>query len=162
MRRPRTRCISASGSVTRSRPSNRISPATIRAGAGGRRSSDRLVTVFPLPDSPTIPSISPAATWKSTPSTARTTPSRTGKCTFNPRTDSKESAADTGIERIGQPVGQQVEPQNRNENRPSRRQRCPRRHLQRLVIEEQRLPPGNRLRIAKSQETDHRLRQDGP
>ena len=37
---------------------------------------DRLVTLLPQPDSPTRPMISPRSTWKSMPSTARTTPSR--------------------------------------------------------------------------------------
>ena len=37
---------------------------------------ERLVTLLPQPDSPTRPMISPRSTWKSMPSTARTTPSR--------------------------------------------------------------------------------------
>ena len=36
---------------------------------------ERAVTLLPEPDSPTMPSVSPAATVKLTPSTARTTPS---------------------------------------------------------------------------------------
>ena len=38
------------------------------------------VTDLPHPDSPTMPSVLPFSTWKLTPSTARTTPSRVKKC----------------------------------------------------------------------------------
>ena len=61
--------------VTMSRPWNMIWPLTMRAGSSISRISDRAATVLPDPDSPTIPSVSPAATEKLTPSTARTTPS---------------------------------------------------------------------------------------
>jgi hypothetical protein len=40
---------------------------------------DSAVTVFPHPDSPTMPSVSPLSMWRSTPSTARTTPSSVKK-----------------------------------------------------------------------------------
>jgi hypothetical protein len=40
---------------------------------------EREVTLFPHPDSPTKPRISPRRTWKLTPSTAFTTPSSVKK-----------------------------------------------------------------------------------
>src|SRR5207302_2778826 len=53
-----------------SSPSKRASPAVGRS----RRSSSRASVDFPQPDSPTSPSVSPRATSKLTPSTARTAP----------------------------------------------------------------------------------------
>src|SRR5882672_8002641 len=64
-----------SSSFTRSTPSNRISPFSIRPGGFGiRRSTDSAVTLLPDPDSPTIASVSPGSTWNETPSTAVTVP----------------------------------------------------------------------------------------
>src|SRR6266851_7219826 len=119
----------------------------MRAGGGARRSSVRLATVLPLPDSPTMPSVCPGATWKSTPSTARTTPSRVWKCTLSPSTASSGagSGAETGVECIGQAIGQKVEAKHGHEDRSARHQAGPWRHLQGLVIEEQHLPPGDRF-----------------
>src|SRR5476651_257744 len=162
MRRPRISASRLSDCVSRSSPSNITRPATIFAGGGARRSNVRLETVLPLPDSPTMPSVWPDATWKSTPSTARTTPSRVWKWTLSPSTASSGagSAADTGIERIGETVGQEVEAQHGHEDRSPRHQARPRRHLQGLVVEEQHLSPGYRLRIAEAQEAHHRLGED--
>src|SRR4249919_241265 len=64
-----------SSSFTRSTPSNRISPLSIRPGGFGiRRSTDSAVTLLPDPDSPTIASVSPGSRWNDTPSTAVTVP----------------------------------------------------------------------------------------
>ncbi len=53
---PRTWRISSSGSASRSRPSNRISPVGISAGGmSSRRMIDSDVTLLPQPDSPTMP-----------------------------------------------------------------------------------------------------------
>ena len=76
IRSPRILRISSLETLSRSVPSNRTSPASIRPGLATRRMIDRLVTLLPQPDSPTRPMISPRSTWKSMPSTARTTPSR--------------------------------------------------------------------------------------
>jgi len=57
---PRTDCKSLSGSVARSRPSNKISPFTIFAlGHGNKRKMLIAVTLFPQPDSPTNAKNSP-------------------------------------------------------------------------------------------------------
>src|SRR5688500_14227028 len=75
--RPRTRRISSSVSVSRSRPLNRIRPAVIRpAGCSTSRMMLSALTDLPHPDSPTRATVSPASTSQDTPSTARTTPVR--------------------------------------------------------------------------------------
>ncbi len=76
IRSPRILRISSDDRVSRSRPSNQTSPASILPGLATRRRMLRLVTLLPQPDSPTRPMISPRSTEKSMPSTARTTPSR--------------------------------------------------------------------------------------
>ena len=53
---PRRSRISASFLVSRSSPLSTIWPATMRPGRSISRITDRLVTLFPQPDSPTTPS----------------------------------------------------------------------------------------------------------
>ena len=68
IRSPRILRISSAGSLSRSRPSNMTSPASIRPGPARRgRMIDSDVTLLPQPDSPTRPMISPRSTWKSMP-----------------------------------------------------------------------------------------------
>src|SRR5215471_16526945 len=78
-------------SLVKSRPSNQISPAAISPGGGTRPSTARLVTDFPDPDSPTIPSVRPEARSKLTRSTAGTARSRLRKRTCKSRTDKSVS-----------------------------------------------------------------------
>lgn len=67
--------------TSRSSPRYNISPFTIRpAGLGTNRNIEREVTLFPLPDSPTIPRAWPFLRWKLPPSTALTTPALVKKC----------------------------------------------------------------------------------
>src|SRR5213592_3183153 len=61
-------------------------------GVGISRMMLSAVTLFPEPDSPTMPSVSPRLMWKSIPSTARTTPSSVKKYVFSPLTSSSRSA----------------------------------------------------------------------
>src|SRR5258708_5762738 len=72
---PRIPCISDSLSFVRSLPSYITRPLTTRPGGGISRIRLSAVTDLPLPDSPTMPSVSPALSSKDTPSTAFTTPS---------------------------------------------------------------------------------------
>src|SRR5262249_54129016 len=65
------------------------SPAVIRPGRGSSRMMLRTVIDLPEPDSPTMPSVSPGSMWKSTPSTALTSPSLVGNCVLRPRTSSR-------------------------------------------------------------------------
>ncbi len=72
---PRTWHISLSESGTRSLPRNRMHPSSISAGGAGRSfRMDSAVTVFPHPDSPTSPSVSPGNRENETPNRARTFP----------------------------------------------------------------------------------------
>src|SRR5262249_17547381 len=52
----------------------RMRPLTMRPGWGTRRRMERAVVDLPLPDSPTMPTVSPRSTRKETSSTAFTTP----------------------------------------------------------------------------------------
>ena len=58
---PRTSRISRSSQPSRSRPLKRIGPPLIRPGGCTSRRIDSAVTDLPLPDSPTMPSVSPGA-----------------------------------------------------------------------------------------------------
>src|SRR5215831_1002375 len=94
-------------------------------GDAMRRSTDSEVTLLPQPDSPTTARVSPGATAKDTPSTARTMPSRVKKWVFRPSISSSGTglginvildshvAGETGVERIAQPVAQQIDRQYR-------------------------------------------------
>ncbi len=72
MRLPRMCRISAGDLASRSSPSKRIAPLTIRAAGGSNRRMVRASVVLPEPDSPTTPSVSPARSVSETSSTART------------------------------------------------------------------------------------------
>jgi len=77
---PRSARIRASLAASRSSPRKRMAPlANIAGGPGRRRRIDIAVTLLPQPDSPTMPSISPAFSCQETPSTARTMPSGLAK-----------------------------------------------------------------------------------
>ena len=77
---PRMPRIAVSESFSRSVPSKRIDPETMRPGGSGiRRNIESEVTLLPQPDSPTTPRVSPRRTPSETPSTARTMPSRVKK-----------------------------------------------------------------------------------
>ena len=60
MRLPRTWRISASDLSSRFSPSNIIRPLTMRAAGGSRRRMVSASVLLPEPDSPTMPSVSPA------------------------------------------------------------------------------------------------------
>src|SRR5690242_14035401 len=89
-----------------------MEPETIRAGGvGNRRMIERAVTDLPQPDSPTIPSVFPFSTEKSTPSTARTTPARVKKCVRRSFTSSSgliSALLRPRIEGVAQPIGDEV------------------------------------------------------
>ena len=73
IRLPRTCRISPSDLRTRSSPSNIIVPLTICAAGGSTRRMVSASVLLPEPDSPTMPSVSPALMRSDTSSTARTT-----------------------------------------------------------------------------------------
>src|ERR671913_1379645 len=73
---PLMSCIRLSEVWSRFWSSKRISPSGYSVGGLGLSCMmERAVTLLPLPDSPTIPKVSPASSENETPSTALTTPS---------------------------------------------------------------------------------------
>src|SRR6266851_4000432 len=115
---PRIPCISDSLSFVRSVPSYMTRPPTTRPGGGISRIRLSAVTDLPLPDSPTMPSVSPALSSNETPSTAFTTPSGVENCVakkvggqdreedHHPRPDHQPARVEK--ERLG--VGEHVAP----------------------------------------------------
>src|SRR5436190_15894886 len=78
---------------SRSSPSNSTSPAAMRPGGCGTRPMiESALTLFPQPDSPTIPSVRPRSSRKSTPSTARTSPCSPLNSVRSPRTSRSAGA----------------------------------------------------------------------
>ena len=88
----------------------------------GRPVSTLAKVDLPQPDSPTMARVSPGATEKETPSTARTMPSRVKKCVFRPSISSRGAsvsiasgshvAGEARIERVAQTVAQHVHRQH--------------------------------------------------
>src|SRR5579863_4492715 len=112
----------------------RISPLVICPGGSISCRTARIVTLFPQPLSPTMPTTSPGKTSKLTPSTARTMPSSMRKDTCRLRTRSSGSGSVTvGIGGISQYIAHEVERQHRGDHDESRNQQ-PRRESQRLDV----------------------------
>src|ERR1700675_1650517 len=107
---PRTRRMASASLLSRSSPSKRTRPAAMRPGGGTSRMMDSAVTLFPHPLSPTSPHTSPRSIVKLTPSTARSTPWLVGKWVSRPSTERSGAilALEAWIERVGQPVAQEV------------------------------------------------------
>src|SRR5947207_25612 len=116
---PRTSRISSSSNFVTSRPRNMILPAVIRPGSGTSLRIESAVIVLPQPDSPTMPSVSPASMCSETPSTARTTPREVKNCVCRSSTCSRIwpnltpellwLALHTRVERVAQPVAHKRE-----------------------------------------------------
>src|SRR5690349_6575392 len=117
MRSPRMRSISASGSASRSRPRYSTRPPAIFPGGSISRRIDSAVTVLPEPDSPTMPSTRPADSVKDSPSTAFSTRPALAKWVRSSSTARRasltvppaRSAPRLGVERLAQPVADEVE-----------------------------------------------------
>src|SRR5260221_12202483 len=146
---PRMERTSSSSIFRMSWPSNMIDPSTILPGGMGMsRMSDSAVTDFPHPDSPTIPSVSPAASSNDTPSTAWTTPSRVKNCVLRSLTssssgkcsplpllhhgralDAKSTQLGLGlhprVERVAQPIPNEGECQHDDRNADPRQEHRP-------------------------------------
>src|SRR2546421_2555534 len=87
-------------------------PLTMRPGSATRRRMDIDVTDLPLPDSPTMPIVSPRFTSKLTPSTALTTAPEVKKCVFRSWTCRSGVASlppHPRVQRVSQPVTECVE-----------------------------------------------------
>ena len=83
------------------------------------------MTLFPQPDSPTIPSVSPGAMSKETPSTAWIVPRRVQNWTRRSSTERSDSSpvAEFGIQSLAQTVADQVEAETREDDRGAGNQR---------------------------------------
>src|SRR5687767_14221303 len=86
MSSPRMARISDSPSFSKSRPSNNISPPTMRPGGATSLMIESAVTDLPQPDSPTRLNVSPRSSVNETSSTDRTSPRLVEKNVFRLRT----------------------------------------------------------------------------
>src|ERR1700736_5178881 len=125
---PRISRISPSETLVRSRPLNMTLPLTIFPGRC-RRITLRAVTDLPLPDSPTMPRVSPALISKETPSTAFTLPALVAKTVCRSCTSSSASVIfgraslvrlQPGVESVADRVAEQVRGQHRDEDGDAR------------------------------------------
>src|SRR5262245_38523038 len=99
----------------------------MRPGLGTSRMMDSEVTLLPQPDSPTSPSTSLVSIVKLTPSTARSTPWLVAKCVSSPSTDRRgvTSHLQPRIERVAQPVAEEVDGQHGQHDREPWKRREP-------------------------------------
>src|SRR5947208_16301712 len=98
--------------VSRSSPFQSAVPEEIAVRFGFRPMIVRHVTLFPEPDSPTMPSVCPLSTVNETPSTARTTPSSVLKYVFRSLTSRRAKSlgeADARVDDGVQEVHRQIE-----------------------------------------------------
>src|SRR5438874_2341935 len=158
MSRPRTSRSDGPRRPSSSTSSKLTEPVT-RALAGSRPVSASAVTLLPQPDSPTSASTSRPDTSKLAESTASTGPSSVRKRTVRSRT---RSTALPGVQRVAQPVPEQVQRERQRHNGHPREHRHPR------TVAEQRLGAGQhdaerrcRWPDPKSQKGKHGLADDG-
>src|SRR6266498_4975009 len=138
----------------RSRPSNSAAPDSIRPlrASKPRMASD--VTLFPHPDSPTMPSVSPAAMSNEMPLTACTVPRRVQKRTCRSSTERRAvlaTGAKLRIQRLPQPVADQIETEHREDDRNAGDNRQERRDLQVVVHAGQHRSPLRRRRVLRAE-----------
>src|ERR1700733_7563436 len=114
---------------SRSLPLNIAVPLTMRPGGCGIRPRiDSVLTLLPDPDSPTIPSVSPGKTSYVMSSTAWTTPSSVLNSTARfliERTGSGTNSPLRRIERVAQPVADEVHAENDQHDRQAGEDRQP-------------------------------------
>src|SRR5439155_20720750 len=159
--------ISAGPSGTRSRSCHRMRPAVIRPGGIAISFNvDSAVTVLPQPDSPTTPNVSPRATVRSTPSTARTVPSSVWNSVRKPWISSKGGAAGpvnsqhrARVEPIAQPIADKIDRQHGQKDRRAREQRPVRRDVEIILGVKEDATPGRD--IGGEAKTEKRQRRFG-
>src|SRR5271165_3554816 len=125
--RPRIRRIASSGSLSIRRPASVIRPAAMRSGGSSRPMIAAPVSDLPAPDSPTMPNTSPGAIAKLISSIAVSIPRRVGSSTrkFSTRKSASGMSAQFRIERVAQPVAQEIDRQDQNRQHDSRENRDP-------------------------------------
>src|SRR6266852_3352141 len=162
---PRISRISPSETLVRSRPLKMTLPLTIFPGRW-RRMTLRAVTDLPLPDSPTMPSVSPGLSSNETPSTALTSPSLVLKTVWRSCTSRRVSlicggATSAGIESVSDRVPENVRGEHRHKDRDPREHHQPSRVEEiALGIGEHVAPARGRRLDAEPQEVEGRLDQD--
>src|ERR1700682_1930545 len=121
---PRNSRTSSSFFWTTSWSLKMIRPDTIRPGSGTSRRMEKAVIVFPEPDSPTMPTVSPRETLKLMPSTAWTIPREVKNCVR--RSSTRNSGAATalsshsGIDCVSQSIAYEAERQHGDGQRQRR------------------------------------------
>src|ERR1035437_4455402 len=144
MSRPRSSRIEASGSFVRSSALKRTWPFSMcPAGCGRRRMTARFVTLLPLPDSPTRPSVSPSSRSKETPFTAWTVPSWVRNRTIRSRTDRRATPLplQARVESLAQAVAQEIEADGAEDDNRAREEDEVRSRLQEATRVGQHLAP---------------------
>src|SRR5918998_6704980 len=131
---PLIACILVSEASRRFWPSKRISPSGYSTGGFGLSCIMlSAVTLLPLPDSPTIPRVSPGSREKETPSTAFTIPSCVLKWVFRLFTSSittyatlpHRSTSAAGVQEVVYRIAEEAEPDHRYDDRDSWKDRHP-------------------------------------
>src|SRR5450631_1801843 len=132
IRLPRIRRSCSGGRLSIRMPDRYISPPAMRPGGSIRPITASPVTDFPAPDSPTTPSTSPLAMSKEIPSMARSVRWRVTNSTLRLRTERTGSvmgrdilkmrglSSQLRIERVAQPVAEQVDCENQRGQRDAR------------------------------------------
>src|SRR5579863_10182094 len=144
----------------------------MRPGGSIRPITARPVTDLPAPDSPTTPSTSPFAMSKEMPSMARNTLWRVTNSTRRLRTErtgsvmrsdfSKARSSKFRIERIAQPIAEQVDRKDQNRERKSREGHDPPLAGKQIIVADpdQGAERGHGVGHAYSKERQGRLRDD--
>src|SRR6185503_14087718 len=148
----------------RSRPSKVSRSAVTRPGKGTRPIIASMEMLLPEPDSPTTPRISPASRSRLTSSTARSTPPMVGKRTQRLRisTSAMDSPLQLGIERVAQPVAEQVEGEHRDQDDEAGEGDHPPGAQHEFARIGEHGPPFRRGRLgAEAEETERRGVEDG-
>src|SRR5919109_5381555 len=172
--RPRTRRSARWLRWRRSRPSNRAEPERTRPARGSRPSSASAVALFPQPDSPTMPSVSPAPISNEIPFTACTVPLPVQKWTRRSSTarsdasgtaddapaeeperlalaEAPDAAAELRVERFPQAVADEVESEHRDDDRDAGNDGEERRRLEVVVHVGEHRPPLRRCRVLRAE-----------
>src|SRR3954462_4085004 len=134
----------------------------MRAGSSSRRMIDLAQTLLPEPDSPTMPSVSPARRSKLTPSTARTGPASLRNQVRRSRTCSSTSAVSCmGVQPVAQAVADEVEAHDHGEDRQAGEGRHPPLLHELPALADHGAPFGGRRDGAEAEEGEAGEDQDG-
>src|SRR5713226_1823356 len=163
---PRNSRTSSSFIWTTSWSLNRIRPETIRPGSGTSRRMEKAVIVFPEPDSPTIPTVSPRPTLKLMPSTAWTIPREVKNCVRRSSTRNRGAAtalsSHSWVDRVPQSIADEAERQHGDGQRQRRHQHLVWVGEDRLVaVLDHDAPAWRRWRDADPQVAEGCLEEDG-